>query len=233
MDSADDPLARLEREHDADAHLRVEFRSQLADLEGQLIRAAAWAAEAILPVTTALLDADRDAADQWAGQHRELAAACQRIEDAGYVVLARQGPVGGDLRRIITVLRNAGDVRRTGHLLRHIVGSLQWLDPVALPPTVRGLIAEFGRVVSDIYHGAVQAWRDGDSLAAVDLQRWDDEADGLQRALLTAIYAGERHVEEAVSLAFLSRYYERMADHGVELARGVTYVETGQRLTDP
>ena len=233
MSDADDPLERLQQEHEDRLGTRSEFREQLAELEQQLIQAASRAADAIVPVTVALLDADHDAAADWIRQHHGLATACRALEEAGYVILARQGPVAGDLRRIVTALRNAGDVQRTGDLLRHVASSLQWLDPVALSPTVRSLIAEFGDVVGDIYHGAVQAWRDGDSLAAVDLQRRDDDADRLQRELLTEIHQGRCTLEEAVSLALLARYYERIGDHGVELARGVTYAETGERLTDP
>lgn len=232
MSDADDPLVRLAREQEAEAGARVEFSQQLTDLEHQLIEAASRAAEAIQPMTRALLAADRDAADEWVLQHRQLAAACRGLEEAGYVLLARQSPVAGDLRRIITALRNAGDVQRTGDLLGHIAGSLLWIDPVALSPRVRELIAEFGRVVSEIYDGAVQAWREGDSMAAIDLQRLDDDADRLQRLLLTEIYQSRCTVEEAVSLALLARYYERIGDHGVELARGVTYAATGERLAD-
>ncbi len=233
MSETDDPLERLEQEHAARGTTRVEFQQQLDDLERQLVRAASQVADAIEPVTRALLDADHAAAEGWIRQHHELASACRRLEEAGYVVLARQSPVAGDLRRIVTTLRNAGDVQRTGDLLGHIAGSLRWLDPVALPPAVRELIARFGDVVSGIYHDAVRAWIDRDSLAAVDLQRRDDEADRLQRELLTDLYQGDCSREELVSLARLARYYERIADHGVELARGVTYAQTGERPFDP
>lgn len=230
---SDDPLARLASEQESARGARVEFHAQLADLEGQLIHAAAQAAAAVNPVTAAFLAADHDAADGWALQYRQLSSQCRDLEEAGYVLLARQSPVAGDLRRIVTALRNAGDVQRTGNLLRHIAGSLQWLDPRDLPDRVRELVADFGTVASDIYHGAVQAWRDGDGLAAIDLQRQDDRADGLQRALLTELYDGHCPVEQVVTLALVARYYERIADHGVELARGVTYAVTGERLSAP
>jgi phosphate transport system protein len=79
----------------------------------------------------------------------------------------------------------------------------------------------------------VDAWRRHDPLAATELQVRDDHADLLQKVLLTDIYTGSQSVEESVSLALIARYYERIADHGVEMARQVTYFLTGDRLTDP
>ena len=229
---ADDPLDRLVEERATEPAIRTEFRSQLDELEGGLIAAAEQVADAIVPLTTTFLDGDHAAADEWLLRHRQLTRVCRDLEELGYVVLARQSPVAGDLRRVVTVVRASGDVQRTGNLLRHIASSLTWIDPTTLPGGLRRIIEEFGEVVSTIFHGAVEAWRGHDSLAAVELQRLDDRADELQRALLTEIHEGRCSVEEAVSLALIARYYERIGDHGVELGRGVTYAMTGERLME-
>ena len=69
-----------------------------------------------------------------------------------------------------------------------------------------------------------------DALAANELEDADDQVDLLQKVLLTDLYTGEQSVEEAVSLALIARYYERIADHGVEIARQVSFVVTGDRV---
>jgi phosphate transport system protein len=38
-------------------------------------------------------------------------------------------------------------------------------------------------------------------------------------------------VEPAVDIALLGRYYERIADHAVSLARRVVYLVTGETVT--
>jgi phosphate transport system protein len=226
-----DPLEHLASER-GQPETRVEFHAQLAELENRLIEIAEQVAAAITPVTEAFLDADRYGADEWVARDHQLTEACRRQEDACYELLARQSPVAGDLRRIVATLRCTGDVQRSGNLLGHVASSLTWVHPPQLSDELRRIIRELGSVVSTVCHNAVQAWRDTDSLAAVELQDADDQVDLLQKALLTELYTGECSVEEAVSLALIARYYERIADHGVELARAVTYAVTGQRLTD-
>jgi arsenate reductase (thioredoxin) len=57
----------------------------------------------------------------------------------------------------------------------------------------------------------------------------DDDVDLLHRLLLTELYLGPQSTEESVSLALVARYYERLADHGVELGRQLAYAVTGLR----
>lgn len=232
LDDAADPLSRLSHER-SERRSRVEFQAQLDGLEEQLVAAATEPATAILPVTRAFLDADHGATQDWVRRNRVVAGACRAIEDDCYVVLARQSPVAGDLRRVVTTLRATGDVHRTGSLLGHIAGSLTWVDPPRLPERIRALLQELAEVVSAIFAGAVDALRARDGLAAVELQQMDDRADELQKHLLTEIYGGDCAVEVAVSLALMARYFERIGDHGVALARGVAYAVTGDRITEP
>ena len=232
MVRANDPFEQLMHERAGRPEVRAEFHAQLEDLEQQLVSAAEQVGAAIQPVTRAFLRRDHAAAEAWAEQNQRLSADCRQLEEDGYTLLARQSPVAGDLRRIIAVLRHAADVQRTGDLLRHVVASLSWIDPLLLPSELRDLIEEFGQLVSGLVQQAVDAWDHSDSLAALDLARADDEVDRLQRELLAALCSGTCSVEEGVSLALLARYYERMGDHAVELARGVTYAVTGERLVD-
>jgi phosphate transport system protein len=226
-----DPLVQLVREA-ASPSSRVGFYLQLDELEERLSRLASGPAEAIGAVTGAFLDGDRHTTSWWVERNQVLAATCRELEEDCYVFLARQGPVAGDLRRVVTTLRGADHVLRTGSLLGHVATSLTWVDPLRLPGRARTLIRELGEVAEAIYVDAVHALKDADGLAAVELQLADDRADELQKQLLAEVYGGDCSVEEAVSLALMARYYERIADHGVELARDVTWAVTGDRLAE-
>lgn len=227
MSSADDPLERLEAAPPHQA--RRLFEEQLAALDAQLVAAAAMVADLIPHVTAAFLEADRHAAGQAIAADAEVDRRCARLEDACFEVLARQSPVAGDLRRVVSVLRCTADVQRSGDLLRHVAESLTWVHPPSMRAELRDMIRGLGSVSGAVFRGAVQAWRDHDALAAVELQRSDDEVDLLQKSLLTELYLGGQTVEEAVSLALICRYYERIADHGVEMARQVAFTLTGDR----
>lgn len=231
--SSYDPLHWLEAERDSPGGSRVEFRQQLRDCNTLLIELGQRVADQIIPVTEAFLEADRHRAEQAIAADAEIDEACWELEEACYVLLARQSPVAGDLRRIVATLRSVADIERSGDLLRHVAESLTWVHPPAMPFALRDAITQLGEQGSAIFHGAVDAWRNHDPLTANQLQQHDDEVDLLQKVLLTELYTGEQSVEEAVSLALIARYYERIADHGVEMARHVAYFVTGERITNP
>jgi phosphate transport system protein len=227
-----DPLEWLEAERRQPGGSRVEFRQQLDACTDKLIRLAATVGEAILPVTEAFLDADVAAADEYRTADARIREGCLALEDACYLLLARQSPVGGDLRRIVATIRCVTNVERSSNLLSHVAGSLAWVHPPSMPEALRRTLRDLGGQAAVVYAGAVQAWRILDGLAAVELQRADDEVDLLQKVLLTELYTGSQSTEESVSLALIARYFERIADHGVEMARQVAYAVTGDRTAD-
>lgn len=229
MTDPNDPLAWLEEEQ-ATSPTRLVFQEQLAACDGQLVKVGRIVAGAVAPATEAFLEADEHRAGELIA---ELAVdrRCVRLEDACYLLLARQAPVAGDLRRLVAILRSVSDVQRSAYLLRHVLESLTWVHPPSMAEDLRKTIGDLGEVSSEIFLGAIQAWATHDGLAANELDARDDQVDFLQKALLTELYTGPgQSVEEAVSLALIARYYERVADHGVEMARQVAYFVTGQRI---
>ena len=80
--------------------------------------------------------------------------------------------------------------------------------------------------------GSVIAKRD--IAAAMELERDDDEMDKLHRALFTELLDRDSPyaVEQAVDVTQIGRYYERFADHAVEIGRRVIFLVTGELPPD-
>lgn len=229
MATDDDALERLEATLRAPGGTRVDFQAQLEACDGALVALTRDLAAAVVPVTTAFLEGNEHLAGRATAIDEDVERDSRALEEACYAILARQSPVGGDLRRIVGILRSVAGIQRGASLLRHVATSLEWVHPPAMLDEVRQIIAQLGDVCADILYRAADAWETHDGLAAVELESRDDQADLLQKCLLTEIYTGRQSVEEAVSLALLARYYERIADHGVEAARQISYVVTGDR----
>jgi phosphate transport system protein len=67
-----------------------------------------------------------------------------------------------------------------------------------------------------------------DQLDAMQLGLDDDEVDAAQAHLLSMLVSAWPYgVESAIDLALVGRYYERYADHAVNVARQVVYLVTG------
>jgi phosphate transport system protein len=227
----EDPLQRLKAERREPEGTRQRLHELLDGLDQQLIAMMRAVADRVRPTTEAFLEADEGAVAELNADHHALTRRCTELEESGYLVLATQSPVATDLRRVIAVLRSVEDVVRTGNLLTHVVASLPWVHPPALDGELRSTIRQFGDVAAAMLVAAADAWERHDALAAGELERRDDEADLLQKVLLSELYTGGQSVEESVSLGLIARYYERAADHAVELARHLTYFLTGDRVT--
>lgn len=228
----DDPLARLEAERRETGVARPRLQGQLAELDRQLVEIMRAVADRVEPTTDAFLEADTHAAASLIAADKYLTRDCTELEEAGYLLMATQSPVATDLRRIIAVQRSVNDVQRTGNLLTHVAESLSWVHPPSLPHELRDTIRQLGTVAGEMLQYAADAWVGHDAMAAEDLERRDDQADLLQKMVLSELYTGSQTIEESVSLGLIARYYERAADHAVEIARHLTFFLTGDRLTD-
>ena len=74
-----------------------------------------------------------------------------------------------------------------------------------------------------------------DAEQAATLARQDDAVDDLRRHLFTLLTVREWKwgVACAVDVTLLGRYYERFADHAVEVAQRVIFLATGEYATVP
>jgi phosphate transport system protein len=181
--------------------------------------------------TQALLQADLGLAEQVISDREQIVAMNARIEEEAFALLALQQPVTGELRAIFSSIQIAADVDRMGALAVHVAKIARRRHPLhALPEEVNGCFAEMGRVAVELGNSAKQVLLSRDPEKAASLRREDDAMDDLHRHLFTVLMDhGEwKHgISAAVDVALLSRFYERFADHAVEVGRRVVFQVTG------
>ena len=85
-----------------------------------LVTMTATASEAIRAATTALLDQDPEAVRMTAALEQDLEDDWLAIERRTFQLLARQQPVAGDLRLLVSAIKISADCRRMGALAHHI-----------------------------------------------------------------------------------------------------------------
>ena len=180
--------------------------------------------------TQALLQADLVLAEQVIGDHEQIVAMSARAEEAAFVLLALQAPVAGDLRSIVTAIQSVGDVDRMGALALHVAKISRRRHPQhTLPEEVNGYFAEMGRVAVELGNSAQEVLVTRDPEKAARINEEDDAMDDLHKHLFTVLMDREWKygVTAAVDVTLLSRFYERFADHAVEIARRVIFQATG------
>lgn len=211
--------------------IRRSYHEQLTDLRHDVVRLGALANEAIAGGTQALLDSDLSGADRVISGDTLLDDLTHSIEERAYRILALQQPMASDLRTLVTVLRTIHEIERTGDLMVNIAKTIRRLYPAELHPKVRGLVDRMGAQASRQLRVAVDAFADEDAARALALPDMDDIMDELQKELFRTIFAtstgDEDGLQTAVQIALVGRYYERIADHAVNIGERVRYMVTG------
>ena len=209
------------------AHVRVSFNAHLEEIERLVMRQFGLVIEGIAGATTVLLADDVEAA-------RRLVARDEIIDDLEYEIeesvehqLLLESPVARDFRFLMTVSRIVPELERSGDLAEHIAAEAARGFGRALTPPLRGAVQDMGDIAGTMWRRASDAFRDHDGGAGEELDRVDDELDALHRRFVDE--ATEQLTGEQVSCAALvGRYYERLGDHAVNIAKRVTYLATGR-----
>ncbi|AMO59560.1 phosphate uptake regulator PhoU [Mycolicibacterium phlei] len=215
--------------------MRTAYHEQLEALTSQLGEMCGLAGAAMERATQALLQADLVLAEQVITDHEQIAAMSARAEESAFVLLALQAPVAGDLRAIVGSIQNVADVARMGALALHVAKIARRRHPQhALPEEVNGYFAEMGRLAVELGNSAQEVLVTRDPEKAARIHEEDDAMDDLHRHLFTVLMDKEwKHgVAAAVDVTLLGRFYERFADHAVEVARRVIFQVTGKHPDD-
>jgi phosphate transport system protein len=210
--------------------MRTAYHQRLSELTDQLGEICGLTGAAMTNATEALLRADAKRAEQVISGYETIAALNYRARQAAFELLALQQPVAGELRAVFSAIEITADLERMAALAVHVAKIARRRSPLtAVPDEVQGCFAEMGRVARDMADSARKVVLSGDVDQAARLRDADDEMDDLHRRLLAVLMDGEwRHgVPVAVDVALLSRFYERFADHVVEISRRVMFEVTG------
>jgi phosphate transport system protein len=211
--------------------MRAQFDEELKGVTDRLVEMTQLVGSAMQRATTALLDADLQAAESVITGDEAVNALYKGIDESSVQLLARQQPVASDLRAILTGLRMSNDLERVGDYAVHVAKVAKRrhpssVVPVALRPTMLEMGQAAARIV--VKAGTVIATRD--LTLAAQLLADDDTIDDLHASLLQTLLDRENDfgVEVTIDLALVGRYYERLADHATSISHAVTYLVTGE-----
>jgi phosphate transport system protein len=213
--------------------MRDEFRADLAEVSRTLVTMAEGVRVALRHATTALLTANREEAEEVVDRDPEIDALYRIVEDRVYDVVARQAPVASDLRVVLTALHVGADLERMGDLADHVARTALRRHPAAaVPPELAEVFERMGEVADHLAGKIAKALSTSDAVAAAQLDRDDDVMDDLHRQLFKILLGTDwpHSVEAAVDGALLGRFYERYADHAVNVGRRVVFLVTGENL---
>ena len=215
--------------------MRTAFHEQLEALKATLGDMCGIAGIAMERATQALLQADLILAEQVITDHDRLLAMSTKAEESAFVLLALQAPVARDLRTVVGSIQTVADAERMGGLALHVAKIVRRRHPGhVLPEEVDGYFAEMGAVAVDLGKSAREVVLSGDPDRAAQIRHDDEAMDELHSHLFTVLMDREwKHgVASAVDVTLLGRFYERFADHAVEIGNRVVFQVTGEQVAE-
>jgi len=203
---------------------RQEFEHELEGIEAKVIELFAMVAEDLPAATQALLSGNSSVLQTLAEREQLIDALYPEIEELVNREILLQAPVASDLRFLLSVLRIVPELERSHDLVMQIASRSNHILSEDLSPRCRGLTERMGKLASDMWRQAVDSWYQRDRSVAVTLEGRDEEMDELHASLLAELGSGRMAVPVTMEMTLVARFYERLGDHAVNIARRVIYL---------
>ena len=211
--------------------MRNAFQEELDSIHDTLVRMGNIVATSMEAATRALLEPNLELAETVIKEDDTIDEMQHELDARTMMIIARQSPVAGDLRTLVTSLRMSADLERMGDMAHHIAKLARMRYPnCAVPNELRETIVNMDRVAVSIIKKTTQAIDTRNTTLALELEKDDDEMDKLHRQLFKVLMDEKwtHGTEVAIDMTLLGRYYERCADHAVSVGRRVYYMVNGE-----
>ena len=214
--------------------MRSRFDEQLALLNKDLIEMGAMCEEVIALAAKALLDGDPTLAAKVAPLDTEIDQMERDIESMCLKLLLQQQPVARDLRQISAALKMITDMERIGDQAEDIAEIITYLSDRSAAN--EQLMREMANAAIKMVTDSVDAYVKHDTIMAEKVIAADDVVDAyfdrVKHQLIERIAADPTDGEYALDLLMIAKYFERIADHAVNIAEWVIFSVTGVHKED-
>ena len=209
---------------------RNRYEHQLEDVKSQMMAMGNTAEKLVALSVKALQEQDAGLAQQVINMDKDVDRAYVKLEERIMRVIAMQAPVAGDLRLLLTALKNATDIERLGDYAKDISEiTIALKDKQYFTKLIN--IPRMAEVAVTMVQMSLDAFDTQDAELAGKVHVHDDEVDQLFsrtfRILSTYVFEDPSNIEQAFNLMLVARHLERIADHALNIANRTIYMEKG------
>lgn len=210
--------------------MRNVFQQELSEVQARLVILANEAKKIMEKASQAFLTSDVSLADEALALTDANEARALDLDELVIKVLATQSPVARDLRIMVSALRMSASVERMGSLASHIAAIARYRYPgSAIPDSLRSTFEEMARIDIELAGKAANLLENTDLDLAREIQARDEAVDILHRRVFEVVLAPDwkENAMFTVDVTLASRYFERFADHVVDISAKVSFLQTG------
>ncbi len=211
--------------------MRIHFDEQLNALNREMIQMGSLIEQAIEQVLKALKNHDVEAARLLVEKDNVINRKERDIEALCLRLILMQQPVARDLRLISSALKMITDMERIGDQASDIA------EIITMP--IEGEVLEkpehlqaMGEAASAMVQKAIDAYVSRDVALARQVVAEDDVVDELfvrtKNELMAAMKRSSEHGMQLLDTLMIAKYFERIADHAVNIAEWVEFAVTAR-----
>jgi phosphate transport system protein len=217
-------------------HILSAFDRDLEAVQAHVLRMGGLVEQALLDAAEALERRDEALAQKVQAGDKAIDALEEQINEECARLLALRAPTAGDLRTVLSVMRIAAALERSGDYAKNLAKRSLVLSNMSPLGGSSSSIVRMARTVVLRLKEALDAYIAHDVAVAQDVRLRDKEVDqmynSLFRELLTHMMEDPRNIGAAMHLHFIAKNIERVGDHATSIAEQVIYLSTGDMPAD-
>lgn len=218
------------------AHISSAFDRDLEAAQALVMRMGGLVETALLDASEALDTRDEDLAARVRSGDAAIDALEDQINAQCALLLALRGPTAGDLRTVLTVMKIAAALERSGDHAKNLAKRTAVLAQLSPVPGASGAIRRLAKAVVQMLTDALDAYIRRDVKLAEDVRARDRDIDQMYnsifREFLTHMMEDPRTIGPCMHLHFIAKNIERVGDHATAVAEQVIYLVTGAMPED-
>ena len=209
--------------------MRDTFQGELRELDDQTCLMGGMCEDIIDRAVRCFLTNDEKLAQKVVKLQDTISQKEREIEIMCIQLIMKQQPVASDLRIISATLKMVTDLHRIGDQSLDIAEIVLFLD--RRPSEHNGLLQQMARAAITMVTNSVDAFVKRDTHLATQVVRSDDTVDryfsDIKQSLITKISEDPADGAYFLDCLMIAKYFERIADHAVNIAQWVIFSVTG------
>ncbi|MBE2277834.1 MAG: phosphate signaling complex protein PhoU [Rhodobacteraceae bacterium] len=221
---------------DTKPHIRSAFDQDLEAVQAQVMKMGGLVEKALLDAAEALERRDEALAEQVRAADAAVDGLDDLIQTECARIIALRAPTANDLRTVLTVMRIAAALERSGDYAKNLAKRSLVLMQGSPVEGASGSVRRMAKAVVGQLSDALDAYIARDVARAREVRARDREIDQMYgamfRQLLTYMLEDPRTISACMHLHFIAKNIERVGDHATSIAEQVIYLVEGRLPPD-
>jgi phosphate transport system protein len=217
---------------DLSHHILSRYNAELEGVRAGVLQMGGLVEQQLENGVKALYNGDSRLGEEVARLDHKVNAMEVSIDEDCSRILATRNPTASDLRLIVAVIKTITDLERIGDETEKLGNIAARLASVERPADRYREIKHLGESVTEMVHGALDAFARLDPDAALAVARKDrvvdEEYEAIQRQCITFMMEDPRSIRRALDVLWVARALERIGDHAKNICEYVIYMVVGK-----